>query len=125
MNDWTCRPVDAQMLTAIQHFLLALLTRPDVLRTAQLEMDRVLGSHSRSNSASSASSPSSNSESQSHIKLPTFEDRPSLPYLECLMSEVLRWGVPVPLGLPHRLMEDDVYGEWQVRRGSLVFANIW
>ena len=117
-------PVDAQMLTAIQHFLLALLTRPDVLRTAQLEMDRVLGSHSRSNSASNSnSSPSSNSES--HIKLPTFEDRPSLPYLESLMSEVLRWGVPVPLGLPHRLMEDDVYGGWVVRRGSLVFANIW
>ena len=103
------------MLTAIQHFLLALLTRPDVLRTAQLEMDRVLGSHS--------ASPSSNSHS--HLKLPTFEDRPSLPYLESLMSEVLRWGVPVPLGLPHRLMEDDVYEGWVVRRGSLVFANIW
>ena len=38
-------------------------------------------------------------------RLPTFEDRPSLPYLECIMSEVLRWGVPVPLGEPRRSVQ--------------------
>ena len=41
------------------------------------------------------------------------------------MSEVLRWGVPVPLGLPHRLMEDDVYKGMYLKAGTLVFANIW
>ena len=86
----------------VQHFLLALLNNPSVLRTAQAEMDRVLGS-----------------------RLPTFSDRGQLQYLECVMSEVLRWGVPVPLGLPHRLMEDDVYEGMCIPKGSLVFANIW
>jgi hypothetical protein len=36
------------------------------------------------------------------------------------MSEVYRWGVPVPLNLPHRVTEDDVYnGQW-IPKGSLV-----
>ena len=87
----------------MQHFLLALLANPAVLAAAQAEMDRVLGG----------------------ARLPTFEDRAQLPYLECVMSEVLRWGVPVPLGLPHRLMEDDVYEGMCIPRGTLVFANIW
>lgn len=53
-----------------------MLQHPEVLKKAQQEMDTVVGSS----------------------RLPTFEDRPSLPYLECVMSEVLRWGVPVPMG---------------------------
>lgn len=28
-------------------------------------------------------------------------------------------------GLPHRLMEDDVYNGMFIPKGSLVFANIW
>ncbi|KAK0186879.1 cytochrome P450 [Armillaria mellea] len=41
-------------------------------------------------------------------RLPTFADRASLPY-----------------GLPHRLMEDDVYRDMFIPKGSLVFGNIW
>ncbi|KAI0691505.1 cytochrome P450 [Cytidiella melzeri] len=90
-------------ITVVSHFMLAMLTYPDVLRKAQHEMDDVVGSS----------------------RLPSFEDRASLPYLECVMSEVLRWGVPVPMGLPHRLMEDDVYDGMYIPKGTLVFANIW
>ncbi|KAK0470749.1 cytochrome P450 [Armillaria novae-zelandiae] len=46
-------------------------------------------------------------------RLPTFADRASLPY------ETWRWGVP------HRLMEDDVYRDMFIPKGSLVFGNIW
>lgn len=90
-------------MTVVSHFMLAMLTHPHVLHRAQLEMDSIVG-------------PS---------RLPTFSDRPHLPYLENIMSEVLRWGVPVPLGLPHRLMEDDVYRGMVIPKGTLVFANIW
>ncbi|KAI0946484.1 hypothetical protein AcW1_009934 [Taiwanofungus camphoratus] len=90
-------------MTTIDHFILAMLLRPEVLAKAQKEIDSVVGPG----------------------RLPTFGDRPSLPYIECVMSECLRWGVPVPLGLPHRLMEDDVYNGMHLPKGTLVFANIW
>lgn len=95
----TCK----QTITVVQHFVLAMITHPEVFKKAQKEIDDVVG----------------------HDRLPTFEDRPSLPYLECVMNEVLRWGVPVPMGLPHRLMEDDVYNGMHIAKGTLVFANIW
>lgn len=90
-------------ITVVQLFLLAMILHPEVLRKAQAELDAVVGP----------------------ARLPTFADRPALPYLDAVMSEVLRWGVPVPLGLPHRLMEDDVYRGTHLRAGTLVFANIW
>ncbi len=31
-------------------------------------------------------------------RLPDFDDRPSLPYIDALISELLRWAPPVPLG---------------------------
>jgi cytochrome P450 len=57
-------------------------------------------------------------------RLPTLEDRPHLPYITAIVKETYRWelgeysaslwrspllSAPViPLGVPHRLMEDDV-----------------
>lgn len=90
-------------ITVVLHFMLAMLTKPHVLKKAQQEMDDVVGTE----------------------RLPTFDDRASLPYLECIMSEVLRSSVAVPLGLPRRLMEDDMYKGMFIPKGSLVFANIW
>ena len=63
------------MLTVLLHFLLAMIHNPDVLRKAQAELDAIVGNG----------------------RLPSFKDRPSLPYIECIFSEVLRWGVPVPM----------------------------
>ncbi|OBZ78498.1 O-methylsterigmatocystin oxidoreductase [Grifola frondosa] len=92
-----------QTITAVSHFLLAMLLHPEVLAKAQEEIDNVVGTN----------------------RLPTFSDRPSLPYVDAVMSECLRWAAPVPLGLPHRLMEDDVYQEMYIPKGSLVFGNVW
>jgi len=83
--------------------MINMIQNPEVLRKAQEEIDSVVGSG----------------------RLPTLQDRPSLPYLECVMSEVLRMSVGVPLGLPHRLMEDDVYKGMFIPKGSFVFANVW
>jgi cytochrome P450 len=30
-------------------------------------------------------------------RLPTFSDRESLPFMECVFKESLRWGTPAPL----------------------------
>jgi cytochrome P450 len=47
----------------------------DVQRRAQEELDRVLCG-----------------------RLPTFEDREDLPYIEAMMTETLRWNPVAPLG---------------------------
>ena len=100
------------MITTVMHFLLLMMDNPAVMRRAREEIDAVVGGE----------------------WLPTFSDRPALPYVEAIMSEVLRWSAAVPLscvpsldirlgsfrltsffsrlraGLPHRLMEGDVQG---------------
>ena len=92
---------------------------PHIQQKAQAEIDSVTGSN----------------------RLPTFEDRPNLPYVEALFKEVLIWNPVAPLGLsfcfsespydnsrsgvPHRLMEDDLYNGYLLPKGSIVIANIW
>lgn len=63
-------------------FILAMLLNPDVQARAQAEIDSVVGT----------------------MRLPVFEDRPSLLYIEAVLRETLRWHPPVPLGkspFPH------------------------
>ncbi|KZP11704.1 cytochrome P450 [Athelia psychrophila] len=87
----------------VENFIHAMVTHPDVRARAQAEIDAVVGAD----------------------RLPSFADRASLPYIECVMSECLRWAAPVPLGLPHRLMEDDVYNGMFIPKGTLVVGNNW
>ncbi|OJT04437.1 O-methylsterigmatocystin oxidoreductase [Trametes pubescens] len=107
MEEFTNKPfelVQARMTTTvIRHFLLHMQLHPEVAAKARKEIDSVVGTG----------------------RLPTLSDRPALPYVNAVMNECLRWGAPVPLGLPHRLMEDDVYNGMIIPRGTLVFANIW
>lgn len=88
-------------VAVLETFMLVMTRHPEILIRAQGEMDRVVGTD----------------------RLPDLEDRPSLTYLECLFNEVLRWNPPVPLGLPHRLMEDDVYKGYFIPKGSNIIAN--
>ncbi|KAJ7474696.1 cytochrome P450 [Mycena latifolia] len=90
-------------ITVFCQFLLAMVLHPEVLARAQNEIDAVVGPD----------------------RLPTFSDRASLPYVDAILNETYRWGVPVPLSLPHRLMEDDVYRGMFIPKGSLIFGNVW
>lgn len=63
-------------VSAIYGFFKAMVLFPDVQRKAQMELDRVIGNE----------------------RLPSFADRPHLPYIEALVSEVLRWNNVVALG---------------------------
>lgn len=83
--------------------LFAMIKYPQVQKKAQAEIDRVVG----------------------HGRLPTFADRPALPYIDCLIKEAMRWKPMFPTGLAHRLSEDDYYkGQW-IPRGSIVMPNVW
>ncbi|OAX35253.1 cytochrome P450 [Rhizopogon vinicolor AM-OR11-026] len=76
---------------------------PDVQKKAQAEIDAVVGPD----------------------RLPSFADRDSLPYVEALTKEVLRWNAVVPTGVPHRVMEDDIHDGYYIPKGSLIIPNIW
>ena len=98
-------------------FVLALVLHPECQAKAQEEMDRVLGG----------------------VRLPQFEDRASLPYMEWLLQETYRWHNAAPMGecldifqgllsflssgVPHRSTEDDIYEGMFIPKGSVVIAN--
>ncbi|EIN11184.1 cytochrome P450 [Punctularia strigosozonata HHB-11173 SS5] len=88
---------------AIKQFILALTINPDICRRAGEELDAVVG----------------------RGRLPTLADRDRLPYIEAVYREVLRWGTPIPLSVPHRLIQDDVYEGKVIPKGSWCLANIW
>ncbi|EJD40887.1 cytochrome P450 [Auricularia subglabra TFB-10046 SS5] len=58
-------------------------------------------------------------------RLPFPEDRIALPFVEAFLLEVYRFYPPVPLGIPHCLMEDDMYNGCTIPKGTTVLGNIW
>ncbi|KAG0698389.1 cytochrome P450 [Suillus ampliporus] len=66
---------------------LAMVLYPDVQRCAQAEIDSVIG----------------------RDRLPAFEDRVSLPYIDAVLRETFRWAPAVPLGVPHAASSADIY----------------
>jgi cytochrome P450 len=57
-------------------FIVATLVRPEIQTMAQEELDAVTGRE----------------------RLPTFEDRPRLPFVDAICKEVLRWRPVSPIG---------------------------
>ncbi|TFK56140.1 cytochrome P450 [Heliocybe sulcata] len=90
-------------VSAIYTFYLAMTLYPEVQRKAQAEIDAVVGND----------------------RLPNHQDRQHLPYVEALVKEVLRWNPVTPLGVPHRVTEDDVHEGYYIPKGSVVITNIW
>ncbi|KIL00286.1 hypothetical protein PAXRUDRAFT_821829 [Paxillus rubicundulus Ve08.2h10] len=90
-------------VSAIYSLFLALTLFPDVQKKVQAEIDAVIGPD----------------------RLPTFADRDSLPYVEALAKEVMRWHTVTPLAVPHRATEDDIHNGYFIPKGSLLLPNIW
>ncbi|KAJ6540312.1 cytochrome P450 [Mycena capillaripes] len=106
-------------VSVVTAYFLAAAKYPEVQSKAQAEIDAVVGQN----------------------RLPTFEDRDSLPYIEAICKELYRWMPIVPLGtsfalssfkapeisrgIPHRAMADDVYESYFIPKDTLVIANIW
>ncbi|KAH9162720.1 cytochrome P450 [Lactarius sanguifluus] len=88
---------------AMASFLLSMTVFPEVQRKCQAELDEVVGND----------------------RLPTFDDRDSLPYLFATLKESVRWGSTTPLGAPHCIEQDDVQDGFFIPKGSTVIANIW
>ncbi|KAI9454956.1 cytochrome P450 [Russula earlei] len=91
------------ILASLMSFVLAVLLHPGVQRRAQGEIDAVTGRE----------------------RFPTFEDRPSLPFVDAVCKEVLRWRPPAPLHVPHAATEDHVYEGFFIPKGAWLLGNIW
>lgn len=59
------------------------------------------------------------------VRLPGFEDRDALHYIDCLVLEALRWNPASPTAFAHRLLQDDEYKGYLIPKGSLVLGNTW
>ncbi|KAG8742332.1 hypothetical protein FRC12_015392 [Ceratobasidium sp. 428] len=92
-------------VSAISTFFIAMLYNPAAQAAAQAEIERVVGTS----------------------RLPTYTDRESLPYVEAIYKEVLRWQPLAPLGLPHKYTasSEDNYKGMRIPTNSTVIANIW
>ncbi|KAH7920036.1 cytochrome P450 [Leucogyrophana mollusca] len=85
-------------------FVLAMVLNPEVQELAQAEIDLVVGSD----------------------RLPDFGDRSSLPYVEAVLRETLRWHPVSPLaGIPHVATESDIFGGYFIPKGTTLIANNW
>ncbi|KAK0430310.1 cytochrome P450 [Armillaria borealis] len=99
-------------ITTVMHFIFAMILHPEVLDKACQEIDNVIGTKC----------------------LPTFCGprflalwycSSYLAFIDAILKETWRWSVPVPLRLPHRLMEDDVYRDMFIPKGTLyIFRSI-
>ena len=53
-------------------------------------------------------------------RLPTYGDQDSLPYIEAIFRECMRWMPVLPLGVPHSVTEDDFYDNYFIPSGTIV-----
>ncbi|KAE9410131.1 cytochrome P450 2 Le.CYP2 [Gymnopus androsaceus JB14] len=90
-------------VSSTSSFTLGMVLHPEVQAKGQEEIDRVVG----------------------RDRLPTLDDRLSLPYVEAIYREVMRLHPPLPLGLEHSLIEDDFYLGYHIPKGCSVVPNIW
>jgi len=80
-----------------------MLLYPEVAKKAQAELDSVVGTD----------------------RIPTFEDRDNLPYINAIVKETIRWHPVAPMGLPHVNEEDDIFNGYFIPKGSIILPCIW
>ncbi len=89
--------------TSLTWWALAMIAQPGIQRRAQAELDAVVG----------------------RARPPTFSDASSLPYIQAIVKETLRWRPSLPLGIPHIMAEDVWYEGVFIPKGTMCIANLW
>ncbi|KAJ3552268.1 hypothetical protein NP233_g12920 [Leucocoprinus birnbaumii] len=89
-------------VSTIHSLFMAMALYPEVQKSAQDELDMILNG-----------------------RLPDFQDRPSLPYIEAMVKELLRWQLVTPLAMAHSASEADEYNGYYIPRGTVVIGNAW
>ena len=79
------------------------LLHPEVLKKAHAELDTVVGRH----------------------RLPDFSDKDSLPYVNAIIKECMRWHPALPVGVPHATVADDEFRGYFIPAGTMLIPNTW
>ncbi|KAG6872144.1 hypothetical protein C0995_012555 [Termitomyces sp. Mi166 len=90
-------------VAALSTFILLMILHPAVQKRARDELDLVVGTK----------------------RLPNFDDRPRLPYIEAIIKEVLRWHTTGRIGIPHRATQDDIYNGYLIPKNSIILPHMW
>lgn len=91
------------LVISLTAFTMAMILFPDVQRKAQKELDRVVGSN----------------------RLPNFDDRENLPYINAIVKEALRWWPVTPMGFPHTADTDVEYNGLHIPQGAIILPAVW
>ncbi|KAJ6525732.1 cytochrome P450 [Mycena capillaripes] len=89
-------------VASLMTFILTMVLHPEVQKKAQAELNAVIGPD----------------------RLPLFSDRSTLPYIDCILQELLRWRPVTPLAA-HSTLADDTFRGCIIPAGSVVMANAW
>ncbi|KDP41657.1 hypothetical protein JCGZ_16064 [Jatropha curcas] len=89
--------------TTMEWAMSLLVNNPEILEKAQNEIDIVVGNDN----------------------LVAESDIPKLPYLHCIINEVMRLYPAGPLLLPHESSEEGSIGGYRVPRGTMLLVNLW
>ncbi|KAG8752266.1 hypothetical protein FRC12_012051 [Ceratobasidium sp. 428] len=104
---WTAAPMFAAGSTTtvalIHSFLFNMSIRPDIAAKVQAEIDSQVG----------------------RDRLPTLNDRESMPYTEAVLQEVIRCNPVFAFGLEHCASEDLQVRGYKIKKGTTIEANIW
>ncbi|KAI0705408.1 cytochrome P450 [Earliella scabrosa] len=89
--------------STFQTLFLAMSLYPDILAKAHAELDAVVGPD----------------------RLPDFNDRESLVYINAICKEALRWQNVIPLGVQHCTTQDEELRGYFIPAGSIILSNVW
>ncbi|XP_004628788.1 cytochrome P450 1A2 [Octodon degus] len=89
--------------TALTWSLTYLVTKPEIQKKIQKELDTVIGRHRR----------------------PQLADRPQLPYMEAFILEVFRHSSFVPFTIPHSTTKATTLNGFYIPKERCIFINQW
>ncbi|CAE7097490.1 unnamed protein product [Rhizoctonia solani] len=89
-------------VSTIRTFIMAMAIHQDIQAKVQAEIDNAIGT-----------------------RLPEMADWESMPYVRCIVKEVLRWRSALPLAIPHACIQEDTYKGYRIPKGAIVIGNTW
>ncbi|KAH7320407.1 cytochrome P450, partial [Rhizoctonia solani] len=88
-------------LVTLRTFILAMAMLPDIQSKAQAQIDSAIST-----------------------RFPELSDQDSLPYMLCIIKEVMRWRISLSLALPHGCIQDDTLGNaWAISNNPDVYTD--
>lgn len=90
-------------VSAVASFFLAMTWHPEIQAKAREEIARVVGDD----------------------RLPEIRDRASLPYIEAIAKEALRFHPFIPEGIPHLMTAETTLAGYRIPKGAIVLPLAW